>query len=130
MREFGYPLLSLASTNGTFTFSATQTSQPYAQSSTFGGQTVGFPYASFLLGLVNSGTVNPPADLRTGKHFIALFAAGFLEDHPQADFHLRPALRLRHLSQRAIWPLTQPGADTGKSHGGRTSGRRHLRSHL
>ena len=35
---------------------------------------MGFPYASFLLGLVNSGTVNPPADLRTGKHFISLFA--------------------------------------------------------
>ncbi len=74
VREFGYPLLSLASTNGTFTFSANQTAQPYAQSSTIGGQTVGFPYASFLLGLVNSGTVNPPADLRMGKHFIALFA--------------------------------------------------------
>jgi hypothetical protein len=74
VREFGYPLLSLASTNGTFNFSANQTAQPYAQSSVIGGQTVGFPYASFLLGLVNSGTVNPPADLRTGKHFIALFA--------------------------------------------------------
>ena len=74
VREFGYPLLSLASTNGTFNFAASQTAQPYAQSSTIGGQTVGFPYASFLLGLVNSGTVNPPADLRTGKHFIALFA--------------------------------------------------------
>jgi hypothetical protein len=74
VREFGYPLLSLASTNGTFTFAANQTAQPYAQSSTIGGQTVGFPYASFLLGLVNSGTVNPPADLRMGKHFIALFA--------------------------------------------------------
>jgi len=74
MRIFGYPLLSLASTNGTFTFSAAQTSQVYTQSSTFSGQTVGFPYASFLLGLVNSGTVNPPADLRTGKHFLAFFA--------------------------------------------------------
>jgi hypothetical protein len=74
VREFGYPLLGLASTNGTFTFSAAQTSQVYTQSSTFAGQTVGFPYASFLLGLVNSGTVNPPADLRMGKHFIALFA--------------------------------------------------------
>jgi hypothetical protein len=74
VREFGYPLLSQASTNGTFTFSANQTAQPYAQSAIIGGQTIGFPYASFLLGLVNSGTVNPPADLRTGKHFIALFA--------------------------------------------------------
>src|SRR6266699_1355236 len=74
MRLFGYPLHGLSSTNGTFVFSANQTAQPYAQSSTIGGQTVGFPYASFLLGLVNSGTVNPPADLRTGKRFIAFFA--------------------------------------------------------
>jgi hypothetical protein len=74
VREFGYPLLALAATNGAFNFSANQTAQPYAQSSIIGGRTVGFPYASFLLGLVNSGTVNPPADLRTGKHFIALFA--------------------------------------------------------
>src|SRR5581483_10254916 len=46
----------------------------YAQSSIIGGRTVGFPYASFLLGQVNNGAVNPVADLRTGKHFIALFA--------------------------------------------------------
>jgi Carboxypeptidase regulatory-like domain/TonB dependent receptor len=73
-REFGYPLLGLAATNGAFNFAANQTAQPYAQSSTIGGRTVGFPYASFLLGLVNSGTVNPPAALRTGKHFISFFA--------------------------------------------------------
>ncbi|MBV9506081.1 MAG: carboxypeptidase regulatory-like domain-containing protein, partial [Acidobacteriia bacterium] len=74
VREFGYPILSLADTMGAFVFSANQTAQPYAQSSTIGGRTVGFPYASFLLGLVNNGTVNPPADLRMGKHFIAVFA--------------------------------------------------------
>ncbi|PWU07916.1 MAG: hypothetical protein C5B51_08705 [Terriglobia bacterium] len=74
VREFGYPLLALANTNGLFGFSANQTAQPYAQSAIIGGRTVGFPYASFLLGLVNNGTVNPPAALRTGKHFIALFA--------------------------------------------------------
>ncbi len=73
-REFGYPLLALANTNGLFVFSASQTAQPYAQSTTINGRTVGFPYASFLLGLVNNGAVNPPADLRTGKHFISFFA--------------------------------------------------------
>jgi len=74
VREFGYPLLALANTNGLFGFSANQTAQPYAQSATISGRTVGFPYASFLLGLVNNGAINPPAALRTGKHFIALFA--------------------------------------------------------
>ncbi|MBZ5576222.1 MAG: carboxypeptidase-like regulatory domain-containing protein [Acidobacteriia bacterium] len=74
VREFGYPLLALAATNGSFVFSANQTAQPYAQSAIIGGRSVGFPYASFLLGLVNSGMVNPPADLRMGKHFISFFA--------------------------------------------------------
>jgi hypothetical protein len=79
LRTFGYPLHSLTATNGSYTFSANQTSQlsncPTAatcagvQSSTLGVGTMGFPYASFLLGLVNNGTVNPPVDLKTGKQF-------------------------------------------------------------
>ena len=74
LRTFGYPYHNLASTNGTFTFSPNQTAQPYAQSSTVNGVTLGFPYASFLLGLVNSGVVNPPSDLKTGKQFWGFYA--------------------------------------------------------
>jgi hypothetical protein len=74
VRIFGYPLQALANTNGLFGFSANQTAQPYAQSAIIGGKSVGFPYASFLLGLVNNGAINPVANLRTGKHFIAVFA--------------------------------------------------------
>jgi hypothetical protein len=78
IRIFGYPYHSLVATNGLFNFSANQTAQPYVQSSTVvNGATsgvIGFPYASFLLGLVNTGTVNPPSDVRTGKHFISFFA--------------------------------------------------------
>src|SRR5438067_9805524 len=64
---------------GVFNFSANQTAQLSTSagnvtSSTINGGTVGFAYASFLLGLVNTGTVNPPASLRTGKHFISFFA--------------------------------------------------------
>src|SRR5262245_30615399 len=59
LRIFGYPLLGLTASNGVFNFSPNQTAQPYAQSSTISGGTVGFAYASFLLGLVNTGTVNP-----------------------------------------------------------------------
>jgi hypothetical protein len=74
VRTFGYLGHILTASNGLFNFSANQTAQPYNQSSTIGGGTIGFPYASFLLGLVNSGTVNPVSDVRTGKHFIAFFA--------------------------------------------------------
>jgi hypothetical protein len=84
LRIFGYPLVGLTASNGLFNFSPNQTAQlsncptpttcANVQSSTVGGGTVGFAYASFLLGLVNTGTVNPPAVLRTGKHFISFFA--------------------------------------------------------
>jgi hypothetical protein len=84
LRIFGYPLLGLAASNGVFNFSPNQTSQlsncptpatcSNIQSPTISGGTVGFSYASFLLGLVNTGTVNPAASLRTGKHFISFFA--------------------------------------------------------
>jgi hypothetical protein len=79
LRIFGYPLAGLSATNGVFSFSPNQTSQLSTstgniQSATVGGGTVGFPYASFLLGLVNTGTVNPPANLRMGKRFMSFFA--------------------------------------------------------
>jgi len=69
LRTFGYPFHNLTATQGNFVFSAAQTAQPYAQSTTVNGVTLGFPYAGFLLGLVNNGVVNPPADLKTGKQF-------------------------------------------------------------
>ena len=79
LRIFGYPLLGLTASNGLFNFSANQTAQlstaaGNVSSSTISGGTVGFPYASFLLGLVDNGTANPPASLRTGKHFMSFFA--------------------------------------------------------
>ena len=74
LRVFGYVGNILTASNGLFNFAANQTAQPYAQSANIGVGTVGFPYASFLLGLVNNGIVNPPADVRTGKHFLAFFA--------------------------------------------------------
>jgi len=64
--------------NGTYVFSNLQTALPYvAQSSTtasVGGNTIGFPYASFLLGLVNTGNIHDPSDARIGKHQWAGYA--------------------------------------------------------
>jgi hypothetical protein len=83
LRIFGYPLLGLTASNGLFNVSPNQTAQlsncptpatcSNVQSSTISGGINGFAYASFLLGLVDNGTVNPPASLRTGKHFISFF---------------------------------------------------------
>ena len=74
LRTFGYPFHNLTATQGNFVFATNQTAQPYAQSSTVQGVTLGFSYASFLLGLVNNGVVNPPADLKTGKQFWGFYA--------------------------------------------------------
>jgi hypothetical protein len=74
LRTFGYPFHNLTATNGNFVFSTAETAQPYAQSSTVNGVTLGFPYASFLLGMVDNGVVNPPADLKTGKQFWGFYA--------------------------------------------------------
>jgi hypothetical protein len=42
--------------------SAAQTAQPYLQTTNVSGGSLGFPYASFLLGLVNTASVNAPKD--------------------------------------------------------------------
>jgi Carboxypeptidase regulatory-like domain len=43
---------------GRYDFSGAETALPYLQSTTVGTGTIGFPYASFLLGQVDSGTVS------------------------------------------------------------------------
>lgn len=48
--------------SGVLNFTANETGLPSTQGQNLGGGTVGFPYASFLLGLVNNATVNAPQD--------------------------------------------------------------------
>jgi hypothetical protein len=48
-------------------FSAAETGQPYLNSTSVGGGTVGFPYASFLLGAADSGSVHPVSDPQVRK---------------------------------------------------------------
>jgi Carboxypeptidase regulatory-like domain/TonB dependent receptor len=48
--------------SGTLAFASTETGLPSTQGQNLGGGGVGFPYASFLLGLVNNATVNSPQD--------------------------------------------------------------------
>jgi hypothetical protein len=60
-------------TNGAFVFSTNETALPYNQSSSIGGGTMGFAYASFLLGLVDSVTVAPINNMKMGKYQLGTF---------------------------------------------------------
>ncbi|HYR87972.1 MAG TPA: TonB-dependent receptor [Terriglobia bacterium] len=65
-----------AYTSGTYTFNNAQTGLPYVTQAggTVGGGTVGFPYASFLLGAVDQVRIAPPNTIRLSKKQFGLFA--------------------------------------------------------
>ena len=46
---------------------------PYLQTASTGGGTIGFPYASFLLGLVDSVRIANIENIRLGKHQLGFF---------------------------------------------------------
>jgi hypothetical protein len=58
---------------GSYAFSANQTGQPYLQTTNIGGGSVGFPYASFLLGTVNTASVSNFGDGQWRKHNFGFF---------------------------------------------------------
>jgi hypothetical protein len=58
---------------GILNFSAAETGLPYLQSTNIGGGTVGFPYASFLLGLADTASVNAVQDPQWRKQAWGLF---------------------------------------------------------
>jgi hypothetical protein len=60
-------------TAGAYAFSSIETGQPYLQATTVSGSNIGFPYASFLLGDVDSYSIAPTNNIRLGKHSIGLF---------------------------------------------------------
>jgi Carboxypeptidase regulatory-like domain/TonB dependent receptor-like, beta-barrel len=76
MRIEGNSSTVYAYTGGTYTFSTAQTGLPFVTQAggTLGGGTVGFPYASFLLGQVDQVRIAPPNTIRLGKHSISGFA--------------------------------------------------------
>jgi hypothetical protein len=67
----GYPTKSSGLSSGQMAFSANQTGLPVDQS--LGGKSVGFAYASFLLGAVDNGNIGVPSRSRLGNHSFALF---------------------------------------------------------
>ncbi len=111
---------SAKNSSGEYAFSADQTGLGRLQ--TLGGGFVGFPYASFLLGQVSSGSVAHPSDPRVDRYVMALFAQDTWKVRPTftLDYGLRWDYsgyprerfgRVEAFSPTVINPLTgTPGA--------------------
>ena len=69
----GYPPKVDGNTLGTYNFAANETGQPF-QITSVGGSNVGLGYASFLLGLVDSASINNPTNPRMGKKQLGIYA--------------------------------------------------------
>jgi hypothetical protein len=57
----------------TYSFSGAETALPYLQTTNVGGNTIGLPYASYLLGLVDSASVPPTQDPDYRKTSMGLY---------------------------------------------------------
>ncbi|PYS36761.1 MAG: hypothetical protein DMG14_23760, partial [Acidobacteria bacterium] len=68
-----YPVRNFSGTAGNYVFSAAQTGQPF-QNSAVQGVNVGFGFASFLLGQVNSVAIGQPSFPNWGKKQIGIYA--------------------------------------------------------
>jgi hypothetical protein len=91
LRNQGDYNINAGALNGTYGFSGAQTALPYIVSAAslsppcpaaftgcsqalLAGNTIGFPYASFLLGLVDTANAKPPSEGRIGKHQLGFYA--------------------------------------------------------
>ena len=74
LRLEGYPSTNFGGAGGSYNFSYAQTAQPFWQGNLLSGTSAGFPYASFLLGLVNNGSIGNPTTPRLGKKQFGIFA--------------------------------------------------------
>ncbi len=70
-----------AASQDTFAFSSAQTAMPYVVNTStgtsvanIGGNHIGFPYASFLLGAVDTANIDPYSDVRFGKQQWGFYA--------------------------------------------------------
>ena len=69
----GTPDAAYTATNGFYDVSVNETGLPYLAGQTLAGGSLGFPYASFLLGRVDNFLVSQPANFRFGKKQFAIF---------------------------------------------------------
>jgi hypothetical protein len=69
----GTPSVAYTGTSGTFFFNSKQTGLPYLADTTLSGGTLGFGYASFLMGRVDTFQIAQPANFKFGKQQIGIF---------------------------------------------------------
>jgi hypothetical protein len=74
VRIEGYPATVEYPAYGSLNFSANQTGLPSTLGQNLQGGTIGFAYASFFLGLVDSGNIGVVSNPRLGKHAFAGYA--------------------------------------------------------
>ena len=91
--------ITIADLQGAYGFSSAQTALPYevtntgaSSTSAVGPYTIGFPYASFLLGAVDTAQINPPSRARFGKQQWA----GYVQDSWKVTHKLTLDLGLRY----------------------------------
>jgi len=91
VRVESYPSSALTPANGWFTFSQAQTALPYLNSQNYNGGTLGFSYASFLLGAVAQGEIGQASRFHVGKHAFAFFVQDSWKITPKLtlDYGLR-----------------------------------------
>jgi hypothetical protein len=89
-RTEGYPPIVDGNTDGVYGFSAAETGQPF-QSAPVNGANVGFGYASFLLGQVDSIQMSNPTRPRMGKKQLGIYAQDTWKVTPRftLDYGLR-----------------------------------------
>jgi hypothetical protein len=69
----GYPALNRTYANGWVVFSAIESGLPSTNGQSLAGGSVGFPYASFLLGAADNGFIGVPSKSRMGAHAFSWF---------------------------------------------------------
>jgi hypothetical protein len=91
--------INVSNLSGTYGFSSAQTAMPYLVSTTTGVSTaniganhIGLPYASFLLGAVDTAEVDPPSSVRFGKQEWA----GYVQDSWKVTRKLTVDIGLRY----------------------------------
>ncbi len=91
MRIESYPSTAATPSNGWFFFNAAQTALPYLGTINPSGGTLGFPYASFLLGYYNNGEIGQYSRFHLGKQAWAFFAQDSWKITPKMtlDYGLR-----------------------------------------